>query len=138
MSLSIGSPAESRSCARGDPRQGGFTLLEVLVALAILGVAMVATLQALSGGLESTRRAKATAEALLLARSLLDQVGTEVPLVAGTTTGDFNADTHWTVRIARRSDDQADRFALFDVAVTITEMHKEVVTLATLRLGRVR
>jgi type II secretion system protein I len=136
MSWSIGLPAGSPSPADGRGCRKGFTLLEVLVALAILGFAMVATLQALSGGLEGTRRAKATAQALLLARSLLDRVGTELPLVPGTVSGEAGGAAHWTVRISQHSlANTRARLALFDVVVTVGEVRGEAVSLATLRLG---
>ena len=63
MSWWIGSRAVSRS--RNSVRnEHGFTLLEVLVAFAIMSVAMVAVMQAFSGGLDATRRTAAANDAL--------------------------------------------------------------------------
>ncbi len=124
--------------ARGE---AGFTLLEVLVAIAILAVAMAATLQAFSGGLDATRRGEAANEALSTARSLLDRVGTELPIAPGLRSGGSAAGPSWSVQVARRKsplDDLqgAERFyALFDVVVRVTVPGAAPVSLATVRLA---
>ena len=137
-----GSPAVSPS--RADERgQAGFTLLEVLIALAIMGVALVASMQALSGGLAGTRRAEAAGQALLTARSLMDRVGTELPVAPGSQSGS-EAGLSWTIAIARRpepakKDQQAatDRsLPAFDVVVTVAAEGASPVSLTTIRLGR--
>lgn len=53
---------------RGD---SGFTLIEALVALAILGVALAAVLRAYGAGFRSAERAEMQTHALLLAESRL-------------------------------------------------------------------
>ena len=142
MSWWIGSPAAlpSRSKARGE---GGFTLLEVLVAFAIMAVAMAAILQAFSGGLDATRRSQAAGEALSTARSLLDRVGAELPIVPGLRSGGSASSPSWSVRIARRKsplDDlqESERsYALFDVVVSVTVPGAAPVSLATVRMAPV-
>jgi type II secretion system protein I len=57
-----------------DPRQNGFTLLEVLVATMILGTAVAALFSLLSGSLSNARRLQAPEQALLLARSQLNEL----------------------------------------------------------------
>lgn len=52
-------------------RDAGFTLIEALVALAILGVALAAVLRAYGAGFRSAERAEAATHALLLAESKL-------------------------------------------------------------------
>ena len=137
----IGSPAVSQS--RADKREAGFTLLEVLVALAILGVALVASMQALSGALAGTRRAEAAGQALLTARSLLDRVGTELPIAAGSQSGSATG-LAWTISIARhpepeRKDKQHESelaYAPFDIVVSVAAEGAAPVTLSTTRLAR--
>jgi type II secretion system protein I len=141
MSWLIGSPVVSPSPA--DKRQAGFTLLEVLIALAILGVALVASMQALSGALASTRRAEAAGQALLTARSLLERVGTELPIASGSRSGS-EAGLAWTLAIARhpepaKKDKQgaADHpFAAFEIVVTVAAQGAAPVSLSTVRLAR--
>lgn len=53
--------------------EGGFTLLEVLVAIVLLGFAYAGILSALSQGLKLARAAADQANAVVLARSLLEE-----------------------------------------------------------------
>ncbi|WP_374355810.1 prepilin-type N-terminal cleavage/methylation domain-containing protein [Chitinimonas sp.] len=55
------------------PQQAGFTLIEVLVALVILGIGIASILSAYSGSLRLMQRARDHASAGLLARSKLDE-----------------------------------------------------------------
>jgi prepilin-type N-terminal cleavage/methylation domain-containing protein len=52
---------------------GGFSLLEVMVAAAILSVATVALFQLFSMGLRGTKKAEDYSRGLIIARSLLDE-----------------------------------------------------------------
>ncbi len=51
----------------------GFSLLEVMVAVAILGIAVVALFQVFSAGLRGTKKSKDYTTAIIIARSLLDE-----------------------------------------------------------------
>ena len=55
-------------------RARGFTLLEIAVALAILGIGVVTVLQTFQGALRLQRRASQENQALLAARRKLDEV----------------------------------------------------------------
>ena len=59
---------------RSRTKQAGFTLLEALVATAILGTAVAAMFGLLSGALGNVRRIQAPEQALLLARSQLNDL----------------------------------------------------------------
>ena len=76
---------------RARPRsdQSGFTLLEVLVAFAVLAVMIVPILQVFGGGLGSAETARAYSTAVLLARSKLAEVGAGEILMEGEMTGSF-------------------------------------------------
>jgi type II secretory pathway pseudopilin PulG len=80
--------------------ESGFTLLEVLVAFAVLVVMIVPLLQVFGGGLGSTETARAYATAALLARSKLAEVGAEEALEEGETTGTFEG-YQWRRTISR-------------------------------------
>ncbi|HLY59101.1 MAG TPA: type II secretion system protein [Stellaceae bacterium] len=66
----------------------GFTLLEVLVAFAILLLAVGVLLPLFSGTLDQSARSEEEARAASIARSLLERVGTELPLADGTLSGE--------------------------------------------------
>ena len=57
---------------------GGFTILEVLVALAILGLVLAAALGLLSNGAVGVVRAEQTTRAVMVAESVLAALGTNV------------------------------------------------------------
>src|SRR3954462_5162198 len=63
--------------------QPGFSLIEVLVALAILGIALGALMPRISLGSLAAERASRTEEAVLLAEQLLTEAGRTIPLPSG-------------------------------------------------------
>lgn len=63
-----------------NPRVQGFTLIEMVVAFAILGVTLSALFAAFEGALSRTARDGRLNEATMLAQSMLARVGTEWPL----------------------------------------------------------
>jgi general secretion pathway protein I len=118
----------------------GFTLLEVIVAFTILSVAMVALLQAFATGMQGLSAAKASATALMHARSKLDEIGQTIFLESGETTGEFDDGFAWAVRIAHipielEGDAGGLIVAPFEVEVRVTGPSGGNVTLTTLRLG---
>lgn len=77
------------------PEQGqrGFTLLEVMIALLIAGLALAAVFRAAAESSHATSSAARYEEAISRARSHMD--GTAVQLVAGEQEGDDGAGFHW-------------------------------------------
>lgn len=73
----------SRSGLRGRRHARGFTLLEVLVAFALLAIALTLLLGTLSGAARQVGQADARTRAVLHAQSLLASVGIESPLQEG-------------------------------------------------------
>jgi general secretion pathway protein I len=61
-------------------RPSGFSLIEVLVALAILGIALGAMMPRISFGSLAAERASRTEDAVLLAEQLLTEAGRTIPL----------------------------------------------------------
>lgn len=53
--------------------QAGFSLLEILVALTILGISMAALMQVFAGGLKGARKARDYNTAVLLAQSKMEE-----------------------------------------------------------------
>ncbi len=68
----------------------GFSLLEVIVAIALLGLGIVAIMQLFSTGLDSARKTDEYTRALIHARSLMDDAMTMDDLARISDSGDFN------------------------------------------------
>ena len=123
-------------------RQRGFTLIEIIVALAILAVALGALFQSFSTGLRVTAATDRQAAAVMLAQSLLDRIGQDIPLAAGEQAGVADDGLRWSVTIVPSPliapDRRADSPLLpFDVVVTVAGDGGRPLTLATLRLAPV-
>lgn len=79
----------------------GFTLIEVLIALAILAGSLAVLLAAISIALDRRREARADEGATLLVQSLLARASAEQPIRTGEDSGEYPDGTHWDVRVAR-------------------------------------
>lgn len=129
------------SCNRPGAGGGrrGFTLLEILIAFAIMAVALGALMQAFSTGLESSSAARDYAVATMHARSKLEEVGITIPLEAGTATGRFQDGYRWRVDIARADAEaeaaEAVPLDAYGVEVSVAWGDRRSVSLETLRLG---
>lgn len=95
---------------------GGFTLLEVLLAFVIFAISFAVVLEILSTSLRSTVRARQYTEAALLAQSLMDQVGTEIPLQDSVFEGDSPGGYRWRVNIATYTPSTAEEDYLVQIA----------------------
>ena len=74
----------SNRCRRSA---SGFTLLEVMLAFVIFALSFATVLEILAGSMRSVRRASEDTEVALLAQSVMDQVGTEIPIEEGQYSG---------------------------------------------------
>jgi general secretion pathway protein I len=124
----------------------GFTLLEVVVAVVIAGLAVVGLFQAGSGGVFAVDTAARAEEALQRAQSHLAAVGRDASLVQGDAQGDDGGGYRWRLLVepvAQRQGLAADgvtpqNTTLFSVEVAISWEaggHQRAVVLRTLRLG---
>jgi len=123
----------------------GFTLLEVVVALAIAGLALVGLFRAGSGGLFAVDAATRAEEAVQRAQSHLAALGRNAALTAGEFTGDDGGGYRWRLRVtpvnSRQElgqDGTSAATTLFDVEVAISwpaSAGERSVVLKTLRLG---
>ncbi|MGH6644656.1 MAG: PulJ/GspJ family protein [Bradyrhizobium sp.] len=130
----------SLSDARGGrSKQHGFTLLEILIAFAILSISMVVLFRAFSNGLESSGRAETWVMAIATARSALDRVGADIPLRPGVLTGEDGEGQPWTLRIDLAPDAGKPLtvlpIALYRVIVSVPVAGDTAFTLTSLRLG---
>jgi general secretion pathway protein I len=131
-----GSPARFRS----SNNAGGFTLIEVLVAFAILALTLAALFQVFSGGLRNVAAADRHLMATMLARSVLDDVGSEIPIVSGERSGEIEQGYRWTVRILPSTAiapvaDAEWVLVPYEVQVEISWNGRPVTVITTLRLA---
>jgi general secretion pathway protein I len=84
-----------------DPlRQGGFSLLEVLVAFSILALCLGILLRIFAGGGRLAGLADEHVRAMILAESLLARAGVEEPLQPGETGGEIDDQFRWRLRVS--------------------------------------
>jgi prepilin-type N-terminal cleavage/methylation domain-containing protein len=135
-----------RTNPRRDARAGGFTLLEVTVALAIAALGMTLLLGAVSRGLGNTETAFRYLEATRRAQSHLAEIGVTSALTPGTNSGDDGGGFSWRTRISEpdiqrtapgKPDDKP--LALYTVEASIrwqVDGDEREVSLQSKRLGR--
>src|SRR5438046_5295569 len=117
--MPLADPAGRRSGA------GGFTLLEIVVALAIAALALVGLFRAGSGGIVAVGNAGQVQEATERAQSRLAAIGRLDPVMPGETEGDDGGGYHWQIGARPVSNWQVGPVAaaltvtLFEIDVTI-------------------
>ncbi|MFP3942277.1 MAG: prepilin-type N-terminal cleavage/methylation domain-containing protein [Alphaproteobacteria bacterium] len=118
--------------------RAGFTLIEILVAFAILVLALAAVMQGLSGGLRMLSVSDAHAEALRIAENRLAEAGRAFPLRPGTKTGE-DGRYRWRVDMAPHEAEDAVAApslpAAYAVTVTVRWGGGRSLRLSTLTFG---
>lgn len=82
---------------RSNPREHGFTLLETLVALAILGVVMAAVYAVIGSGLRTAHRDEDRLLLGLVAQNLLTRSQLDLDPSQGAITGDIEGGLRWRI-----------------------------------------
>jgi general secretion pathway protein I len=127
-------------------RARGYTLIEVIVAFALLALALTLLLGSLTNAARQVHWADGAGRATLYAQSLLSQAGVGAPLQVGTRSGDFEHERyHWTMDVrpyvapgAVKPAVTADAAQLFEVDLQINwgTQPAQRLHLQTLRLSR--
>ena len=128
----------------------GFTLIEVAIAMAILGIGIVTAIELFSGALKMEHTSTVRAKAVVRARSLLDATMTQTELGPGSDAGAWEDGYRWerAVREApeyldlpAEEDDDADAetdLAMLEIVVSVvwpqSVWREGVYTVRTLRL----
>jgi len=101
-----------RSLNKAPRRSGGFTLLEVMLAFVVFALSFATVLEIMAGSMRSVRRASDDTEVALFAQSIMDLVGTEIPLEEGQYNGTGMDRFNWQLGIylyqAGDGDDSGD------------------------------
>jgi general secretion pathway protein I len=128
---------------RRRKHQAGFTLPEILVAFVVLALSLCAILPSFSNGLSGIGASKFYGEALALAQSKIDQLGTEIPLEQTELTGMTESGLTWIARLSRRQADGLRRVidvdssgvVSYEIEIAITNDEGRSLTIKTIRLA---
>jgi prepilin-type N-terminal cleavage/methylation domain-containing protein len=121
-----------------DRGQGGFTLMETIVALVVFSSVFVAMYQAMAGGSRSLRHANLDAAATTLALSRMASAGIETALKDGQEFSGTEDPFWWRVSVQRRADDFDDvaplpKVAAFWVNVEVNWREGTLQTIRTIK-----
>ena len=121
-------------------RDGGFTLLEVLVAFIVLAVSLGMAFEIFSTGLRGVEASAARTAAVLHTESVLASAGAEDALSEGDSAGEFGDGYGWRLSVRRFQLDEEgvetpNLPLAFVVRVTVDRADTPGVTLTTLRLA---
>jgi general secretion pathway protein I len=86
---------------RGKAKNQGFTLLEVLVAMAILGIGLIVIIELFSGGLRLGRTSEEYTRAVGYARMKLEEISLAKSLEEGIEEGEFDREYRWQVEVKK-------------------------------------
>ena len=119
-------------------RDGGEIFLESVVATAVVAMIMIAMFRVVTDAAMHSRMNEQRRVALLVAKSELAEVGSEIPIASGESTG-VSGSMAWSVQVSPYSDDSGassvgDLWAV-DVSVRPRLGGRPLVRLRTLRLG---
>ena len=82
-------------------REGGFTLVEVVVAMAVLGISLVLIIELFSGGLRLGRASEEYTLAGQLARQKMEELSLTQPIAEGVEEGEFDSTYRWQVEVKK-------------------------------------
>jgi prepilin-type N-terminal cleavage/methylation domain-containing protein len=124
--------------------RGGFTLLEVLVAVTIVGLGVVTVLQIFSLGLRLGAHSTTSTEAVTYGARVMDELLARKKLFEGSDNGTLGAAGRWKSQVQSLRDDSpsltlSTNWELKEVAleVTLTDANRERrVDLTTFRLTK--
>ena len=92
------------------PQNAGFTLIETVVALAILGLGLAVLIRVFGDILDRDFQSESKAKAASLAQSLEARLGLDLPIAPGQSSGAFDNGYRWQLDISPYGDAQ-DRAA---------------------------
>lgn len=101
-------------------RSKGFSLLEVMVALAILGIALVAIFQLYSANLRTTKKAEDYTKAILYARSMMDEAFIFVDPSGESKSEEYEERYAVKRDVSVKSESDDGKVKVYEIAVTVT------------------
>jgi len=104
----------------------GFTLIEVIVALAILGIGLTVIIELFSGGLRLGRTSEEYTKAVNYARIKMEEIISKQKIEEGNEEGEFDNTFHWEVKVKKmdilpteKNPDFKPPVELFEVKVNV-------------------
>jgi general secretion pathway protein I len=85
----------------GGKARGGFTLIEVLIALAILGIGLTVIIELFSGGLRLGRASAEYTRAVNYARMKMEEIAMKPNIEEGNEEGEFDPTYRWQVGVKK-------------------------------------
>jgi general secretion pathway protein I len=125
----------------GAKREAGFTLVEVIVALAILSAGLSLLLGLISNSLRQTASAQRMAGANSLAQSLMAEVGTDLPIRPEVRSGQYPNGYRWHLKMQPYDgtrDNEERPVGLYSISAEVEweeGTDRRFYALTTLRLG---
>ena len=92
---------QSSICIDSARNQSGFSLIELVAAFVIFALGFGVLLQILTGSINSAQRAADYTQAALWAQSKLDVLGIGERFKEGSTSGEFDQNYHWDLRVSK-------------------------------------
>ena len=105
---------------------GGFTLIEVVVSLAILGIALAVIIELFSGGLRLARTSKEYTKAVNYARTKMEEIESQQDIEEGTEEGEFDDTFHWRVGMKKTNILPPEKFPDFKPPVELFQIKVDV------------
>lgn len=100
--------------------QRGFTLLEVIIALAILGVSFALAMELLANGVRSAKASEDYTQAVLLARQKIAEMAITPSLRGSAEQGDFGGGFRWSSEVQPLPQEEDLPARLYQVRVRVT------------------
>jgi len=114
-------------CAMRFAGRGGFTLIEVLIALAILGIGLSVIVELFAGGLRSVKISEEYVKATWYGKGKMEEVLSAKDFVEGATEGSFDSPYSWTLDVKKMSpsvgqgkEDEALPVDLYQIVLKVT------------------
>ncbi len=98
----------------------GFTLLEVMIALAILGISFALAMELLANGVRSAKASEDYTQAVLLARQKISEVASTATLGGSADGGEFGGGFRWSSEIQPLPREEDLPARLYQVRVRVT------------------
>jgi prepilin-type N-terminal cleavage/methylation domain-containing protein len=105
----------------------GFTLIETVVAMAILGIGLIVIIELFSGGLRLGGTSEEYTRAVGLARMKLEEIALTQHLEEGVEEGEFDKDFRWQVGVKKVDILPPERFTEFKPPVELYQIKVNIV-----------